>query len=319
MNRWICAAVSASVFAFACKPTDLKPAGNFTKRGAADNKNEYARKVGEITDLHNPESVRYDGDQDVFFISNIQGYGSEKDGHGFILRVDAADYTKNRIFAQGGKGGVALDAPKGMAIQADTLWVVDIDVLRGFDRHTGAPVANIDLKPQGAVLLNDIALGPDNSLMISDTGILMSPKGVIHVGGDKLFQVMPDKSVKVVQWNPKLEWPNGVTWDPVGKRWIVVNFDPFTSTVSQFLPSGDISVIGRGVGRFDGVEVLPDGKILVASWVDSAIHRISGSTDEKIIRHLTQPADIGYDTKRRRVLIPLSGPDAVQVWQLTGK
>lgn len=313
---------SALLFALiviSCKPTEFTPAGNFTKRGTPDSRNEFARKVGEIVDLHNPESVKYDGEQDVFFVSNIQGYGSDRDDHGFILRVNAADYTKNRIFAQSGKNGVTLNAPKGMAIQADTLWVTDIDVLRGFDRHTGAPVANIDLKGRGAVLLNDVALGPDNSLMITDTGILMSPKGVIHVGGDKLFQVMPDKSVKVIQWNPRLEWPNGVTWDAVGKRWIVVNFDPFTSTVSQFSTTGPISSIGHGVGRFDGVEVLPDGKILVASWVDSSVHRISGGTDEKIIRHLTQPADIGYDFRRGRVLVPLSGPDAVQVWELTGK
>ena len=32
-----------------------------------------------LGDLHQPESVRYDEDQDVFFISNMVGFGSAKD------------------------------------------------------------------------------------------------------------------------------------------------------------------------------------------------------------------------------------------------
>jgi hypothetical protein len=63
-----------------------------------------------------------------------------------------------------------------MAIAGDTLCVADIDKLRGFDRMTGAPIATIDFAPQGATLLNDVAVGPGD-LRVTDTGIRMDDKG----------------------------------------------------------------------------------------------------------------------------------------------
>jgi hypothetical protein len=81
-----------------------------------------------------------------------------------------------QVFIEGGKNGVALDAPKGMAVVGDTLWVADIDVLRGFDRHTGRPVATIDFRPLTPTMLNDVAAGPEGTLRVTDTGILMSDK-----------------------------------------------------------------------------------------------------------------------------------------------
>src|SRR5919201_3864554 len=98
-----------------------------------------------------------------------------------------------------------------MAIHGDTLWVADIDVLRGFDRRTGAPIASIDLAPQHAVLLNDVAVGGDGRIYISDTGILMTDKGVLHPGGDNIFVIGPNRGSSTVPRSPT--WPNGVTWE----------------------------------------------------------------------------------------------------------
>ncbi len=283
---------------------------------APDDTESLARKVGEMEDLHAPESVKYDSAQDAFFISNMQGLGSAKDNHGFILRASAADYSKMAIFAQSGQKGVELNAPKGMAIQGDTLWVADIDVLRGFNRITGLPVANVDFKAAGAVLLNDVALGPNGELYITDTGIIMSEKGVLHPGGDKVFRLQ-GRAIQVLSLSPAITWPNGVTWDRSGKRWLVVNFDPFASELSAFPDGGGARTrLATGIGRFDGVEALSDGRILVSAWSDSSIHVFADGKDTKVIRQLSQPADIGFDTRRNRIAIPLGMVDRVQFWEL---
>ncbi len=84
----------------------------------------------------------------------------------------AADGRMQRLrFIAGGTGGVVLHAPKGMAITGDTLWVTDLDAVRGFHRRTGRGSASIDLQPLGALFLNDITVGPDGALYVTDTGV----------------------------------------------------------------------------------------------------------------------------------------------------
>jgi sugar lactone lactonase YvrE len=277
-----------------------------------------AQRLHTIQGLGFPESVRYDPDQDAFFVSNMLGPGSLKDGNGYIVRVDAATLRRVDMFAQGGVNGVTLDAPKGMALQGDTLWVTDIDVLRGFDRRTGAPVATIDMRPHRAVMLNDIAVGPDGSLRVTDTGIAMTDKGVLYRGGDRVFAIGPGRTVSVAAQGAALGRPNGVTWDPEGKRWLVVSFHPFRSEVYALAAGGGDArtVLARGTGKFDGVERLEDGTLLVTCWSDSSLHVIRGGRDERVIRDLWQPADLGVDTRRGRVLIPLALQGRVEVWQL---
>lgn len=285
--------------------------------GTADAGPARARKVHVTAGFSFPESVRYDPEQDVYFVSNIQGFGSVKDGQGYISRVVGDDLGRVTHFVRSGRDGATLHAPKGMALQGDTLWVADIDVLRGFHRRTGAPVGVVDLRPHRPVMLNDVALGPDGSVYVTDTGIIMSNVGVLFERGAKIFRVGPGRSVSVIAREPAVEHPNGITWDPVGKRWIVVSFDPFDSE-AYVLGTGSTprTVLARGPGRFDGVEVLADGRLLVTSWSDSSLHVIHDGRDERVVRNLWQPADLGVDTRRQRVAIPLVLQGLVEFWEL---
>jgi sugar lactone lactonase YvrE len=274
-------------------------------------------RVGAIIDFHEPESVKYDPDQDVYFVSNMNGFGSVKDNNGYISRVRASNINDIQTLVQGGTHGVTLHAPKGMAIHGDTLWVCDIDALRGFDRHGGGVLATIDFAPYGAVLLNDVAVGPDGSLHVTDTGIQMTDKGVIFSGGDKLFVVGPNHAVRVAASGAQLMKPNGITWDAAAKRWLYVSFDPFHSKLFTF-HEGDTAraVLDSGHGRWDGVEGLADGRILLSSWTDSSVHLITNGRDERLVRNVPAPADIGVDTKRRLVLIPLGVLSRVELWSI---
>lgn len=48
-----------------------------------------ANPVAEIIAPDGPESVRYDPAQDVYFISTVGGYGSDRDDGGAIMRLAA--------------------------------------------------------------------------------------------------------------------------------------------------------------------------------------------------------------------------------------
>jgi hypothetical protein len=280
-----------------------------------------ARLVRALDGFYGPEGAKYDAEQDVWFISNMLGYGSAKDGAGYIIRIPAGPLGPPAMFIEGGKNGAVLDAPKGMAIHGDTLWVADIEVLRGFDRRTGAPLATVDFQPQGAVLLNDVTVGHDGRLYVTDSGIRMTEAGVLHPGGDRVFAVGDRHAVSVVAAGSALGRPNGIIPEPGGRGLVVVSFDPFHSLAYRLTPGdprGTLTPIAQGRGKFDGVEPLADGRLLVAAWNDSSIHVMGGGRDQRIIRGLWQPADIGVDTRRNRIAIPQPVRDRVEFWELPG-
>src|SRR5688572_15033833 len=107
-----------------------------------------ATKVGETVGFNVPESVKYDAELDVYFVTNINGNPSQKDGNGYIARVHADSIDTMTRLVEGGQRGATLNAPKGMAVRGDTLFVADIDMLRMFNKRTGAPIDNVSLREQ---------------------------------------------------------------------------------------------------------------------------------------------------------------------------
>jgi hypothetical protein len=276
-----------------------------------------ARKIATVGGFYGPEAARYDPEQDAWFVSNMLGAGSTHDGQGYIVRLEGGSVGTASMWAQSGRNGVYLDAPKGIAFQGDTLWTADIDVVRGFNKRTGSPVGTIDFRPYGAVLLNDLAVGADGTMYITDTGIQMTDIGVLHPGGDKIFVVSPGRQISVLTSGNQLARPNGVVWDPASKQWTVVGFDPFDSPL--YVPgkgSAAPRVLAHGKGRFDGLQTLGDGRFLVSGWSDSALMVIGNGENVRLVRGLTSPAAIGVDMKRHLVAIPEAIMGRVSFWEL---
>ena len=261
--------------------------------------------AGATDSMKTPESVRYDADVDAFFISNINGNPSQKDGNGFIARVDAANTSAPAtMFIEGGKNGVTLNAPKGMAIVGDTLWVADLDAVRAFNKRTGAPIASVDLRSKGAVFLNDVAAGPDGAIYITDTGVKFDASGAMtHPGPNQIFRLSGRTASLAIKSDSALKGPNGITWDAANSRFIVVPFDDKT-VVAWKAGDSTVTPVVSGPGGYDGVEILADGRILVTSWADSAVHAISNGAITKVVANVEGPADIGIDTKRNVVAVP---------------
>src|SRR5438034_2395157 len=202
----------------AADSTTGKPAGATTAAAAAA-----ADKIGETSGMKVPESVRYDPELDVFYVSNVNGNPSQKDNNGFIARVRADSTNVVTMLVEGGKKGVTLNAPKGIALRGDTLYVADIDALRMFNRRTGASLGSIDLRKEKATFLNDVATGPDG-IYITDTGIVFDAKGgTTHPGINRIFKIV-GRTVSEVASGDSLANPNGIAWDKTNNGWLLAPF-----------------------------------------------------------------------------------------------
>lgn len=244
-----------------------------------------------------PESVLYDAEQDVYFVSNINGSPLEADDNGFISRVNAETRQIEAKWIDGAAQNVQLNAPKGLAIVGDELWVADITRIAKFDRKTGEPKGTFHVR--GATFLNDLA--SEAGVFVSDSGLKADGGGnFAGTGTDAIWEVTGSKPKKIVG-NTSLNRPNGLAI-AAGSIWAVsfgaaelYGIDNGAKGQTATLPAGGL----------DGLHVMEDGSFLVSSWDGKAVYRgPANGPFRPVIENVESPADIGFDSRRNLVLVP---------------
>lgn len=237
-------------------------------------------KVWETTQgLKTPESVIYDDKNDVIYVANINGESAAKDGNGFIsiLKPDGSVKTEQWV--------TGLNAPKGMAIFNDKLYVSDIDQLVEIDIKTGKLIKKYDAP--GAVFLNDVTACMNGMIFISDTRTAK-----IHV--------LSEGKLAVWLEGEPLKNPNGLMAEN-GKLLVGDN-----SIFEIDITTKEIKVIIDDAGGVDGLEKNNNGELVFSNWPG----RIFIQKNSKTIKLLDttaqelKTADIDYALKLNLLLVP---------------
>ncbi|HEX6807491.1 MAG TPA: hypothetical protein VF118_05860 [Gemmatimonadaceae bacterium] len=270
--------------------------------------------AASVRGFERPVAARYDSAADVFFVANL-GADSAGAHDAFISRLHPDGSIDSLRFIDNGRDGVRLDAPQGLALLGDTLWVVDRDAVRAFDARTGAAGPSISLAGQHPVALGGVAVGPDSALYVTDPGLL----DPAHTAGDpgtanRVFRVDRDHKVSVAVASDSLARPTDLVWDRRTKRFIIVSFG--RSNILAWGP-GDAEprTVGYNRAQMDGAAILPDGRLLVTSWKDSSL-TIRDGDRLTAITGFPWAAHIGVDTRRRRVAVPLPTKNRVDIWAI---
>lgn len=249
-------------------------------------------KTWEASGLEGPESaVKYN---DHYFVSNVNGQPAEKNGLGYITKLD----NEGKIVSQ--KWATGFNAPKGLAIYGSKLYVADIDVVYVVDLNSGKIIKKY--AAEGATFLNDVVISSKGTVYISDT-----------FGGNAIYKI-ENESISLWLKDEALNYPNGLLIK--GNQLFVASWgvvtDPATfgtdvpgKLLSVSLKNKEIEDVTSATGNLDGLVQLKGGNYLVSDWIAGGLMTITKKGEVKELLNLKPgSADLTLVAKENILLVP---------------
>jgi len=259
----------------------------------------------EIDNLNTPESVLYDTQRDIVFLSNVNGAPTDKNNEGYISVLNLQGEMLNKYWVTG------LNAPKGLGIYNDILYVTDIDTLLGININNG----RIEQRyySSKAKFLNDIIIDANGIVYVSD------------MGTSSIYR-LKDNEFAVWLQSDKLENPNGLYLE--NDHLIVASWGRMADESSMnalghlkivSIKDKSINSLGDGtpVGNLDGIEADGNGNFYVTDWVEGALFLIQRNGQaEKLLDFPQGSADHDVVLDKQIMMIPKMMEDKLTAYRL---
>jgi len=253
---------------------------------------QLVKKWETDTLLKVPESALYDAADKLLYVSNIDGQPWEKDGKGSVGKVGLDGKIIQVDWVKG------LEAPKGLGLYKNKLYVADVDKVAVIDTRKAAIVQTIPI--EGAQGLNDITVDPKN--------------GVVYVSDSKLKKIHRIENGAVTTLLDNLKGPNGV---------LIYNDDLYildAGGLYKVEKDKSLTKLADGMeGGTDGVEHVAGKDFIVSCWQGSIWYVKGDGTKEHLLDTRAQSintADIGYDAKNRILYVPTFFKNKIVVYEL---
>lgn len=240
------------------------------------------------------ECVLYDKKRDILYVSNINEGPWEKDGNGFLSKLDANGNVVELKWIEG------LDAPKGLAIFEGSLFVNDIDQLIEIDIEKG--------KIKGRT-----KIGGDPDL----NGLTVDDSGVLYASGSKSFKIYRiEKGLVEVVVEGDLGRPNGV-YSEKDRLLMLTNQTHQLMAIDK--ATKEITMLADSLGHADGIVQVGSGSYIVSDWKGRLFH-LSATMDKTVILNTTadeiNAADIEFIKDKNLVIVPTFFNNSVRAYKL---
>lgn len=187
-----------------------------------------------------PESVFADTDNNMLYVSCINGNPTDEDGNGYISRLS----PEGKLILK--KWVTGLNAPKGMGKFGNILYVTDINRLVEIDIPSGRILKVIPV--ENSKFLNDIAIDQDGMVYFSD----MQDQIIYKYDGTVVSTWMEDDI---------LVNPNGL-YTRNGMLYIGVN----GRILKDDILNGGYKILAEETGSIDGLNMDEAGNFIISDW-----------------------------------------------------
>ncbi|MCP4312137.1 MAG: hypothetical protein GY790_12800 [Bacteroidetes bacterium] len=241
------------------------------------------------------ESVLYDEQRQQLYVACINGAPTEKNGKGYIAMLDPDGNIKILEWVTG------LNAPKGMGVYGNSLYVTDIDRVVLIDIEKGEVTESIPV--EGATFLNDIALDTDGTVYFTD-----SNSGWIWTLKDGLTSAWIEGD---------FNRPNGLL---IEKERVLLTSSGSSDMKVIDKATGTCETVTTNIGYGDGVEFTgKEGHYIVSDWSGEIFLVLPDYSRISLLRTLGQKinsADIGFNIKKQVVYVPTFFDNRVVAYRL---
>jgi len=285
----------SSAFLFlllACTPsTRKKPAAVVSESPA------YQLELLWLSDtlLRTPESVLMDPAGEILYVSNVNLNPWEKDGNGFISKMDKSGHILTLKWIEG------LNGPKGMGIIGKSLFIADIDQIVEADLETGKIISTYPV--EGNPELNDITVGEDGTVYISGSG------------SNTIYRLKDGKAEALVTGDEGERF-NGLLWEK--ERMLLV-----TSTSSLFksvdLETKEVKILAEKIGQGDAIAQVGNGGYITTSWIGAVFFVPAEGAAVKLLDTEAlgeNAADACFDTANQILYLPTFFKNQVKAYRL---
>jgi sugar lactone lactonase YvrE len=244
------------------------------------------------TTLRVPESVLVDAKNNVLYVANIDGKPDGKDGKGFISILTPDGKVKKRDWITG------LDAPKGMGLYKNNLYVTDITNVAVIDITTGKVITRHEIS--GAQFLNDITVDGKGNVYISD-----SSTGKVHK--------LANGKIETYFENADVKSTNGVL--SIGDAIYLADFQ--TGAFYKVDGAKKLTKIGETGKGGDGVVSVGKNEFIVSSWYGEIYYVDAAGKATKILdtKDKISSADVDYDPKTKTLYVPTFFTNTVMAYE----
>lgn len=249
-----------------------------------------------------PESVIPGPNGQNLYVSNINGAPTELNGKGYISKLSVDGKVIQQHWLEG------MDAPKGLAISGDSLYVADMQQVHVVSLSKRKIIKQYQA-PQ-AKMLNDITIDNEGNVYISDL-----------LGGG-IYRI---KDQTINQWftHNLLPHPNGLSWKK-GKLMVAswglgMNNDFTTKTAGSLynLDPENPNLIplkaAQQLGNLDGI-AFAKGAIFVSDWITGDVYKIHNNKHQKVLTQAPGLADIS--AQGNVLFTPLMMEGKIKAWRL---
>jgi hypothetical protein len=239
--------------------------------------------------------VVHDGISDVYFVSNINGGALVEDSNGFISVV-SGDGAVESLKHVGAAAGVALHAPKGLAVVDTVLYVTDIHTIWQFNRESGALLGSTRIA--GATALHAIVAHPNLAVYFTDAGFRQGAEGPEPSGTDAVYRLWPDGRLDTLGMGPELGQPTGIA--VVGDSvWVAASA---TGELYR-LEDGQRVDVQKVADRLEGLVMTASAIFVTDPIAGTLLRGTLGGTFAPVTEHLPGPRAVAFDRWRFRVLV----------------